>query len=184
MELIVIHGPVASGKLTVARELAHLTGIGVFHNHLVVDALTAVFAFGSEPFVALRERMWLSVFQEAARYDVSLIFTFTPERTVRPTFIDAMVDVVESAGGMVRLVQLTCPVDERERRVQDPSRAGYGKLRSPELVRGLSDAGAFAYPSLPRADLLIDTSVTSPREAAEQICAALGLDRRSDEGEE
>lgn len=29
----------ASGKLTIARELEKLTGLGVFHNHLVVDAL-------------------------------------------------------------------------------------------------------------------------------------------------
>ena len=55
MNLVFIHGPAASGKLTVARELARLTGFGVFHNHLVVDSLTPVFEFGSEPFRRLRE---------------------------------------------------------------------------------------------------------------------------------
>ena len=56
MKLIFIHGPVASGKLTIARALAALTGLAVFHNHLVVDAVAAVFPFGSEPFIRLREQ--------------------------------------------------------------------------------------------------------------------------------
>jgi cytidylate kinase len=55
MDLVSIHGPVAAGKLTVARELSHLTGFRLFHNHLTVDAVAAVFDFGSEPFILLRE---------------------------------------------------------------------------------------------------------------------------------
>lgn len=47
MRLVFIHGPAASGKLTVAKELAALTGYPLFHNHLIVDALLAVFPFGS-----------------------------------------------------------------------------------------------------------------------------------------
>src|ERR1044071_3119830 len=76
MRLIFIHGPPAVGKLTVARELAELTGLPLFHNHLAVDVLTPVFEFGSPSFVKRRELIWLSVFQEAAKNDVSLIFTF------------------------------------------------------------------------------------------------------------
>jgi len=42
MKLVFIYGPPASGKLTVARELATLTGYRLFHNHLIVDAVAAV----------------------------------------------------------------------------------------------------------------------------------------------
>jgi hypothetical protein len=48
--------------------------------------VTAVFDFGSEPFVLLRAQIWLSIFREAAQRNVSLIFTFAPERTVRASF--------------------------------------------------------------------------------------------------
>ena len=48
MQLIFIYGQVAAGKLTVARALAARTGLALFHNHLVVDAVAAVFPFGSE----------------------------------------------------------------------------------------------------------------------------------------
>jgi hypothetical protein len=62
------------------------TGLSVFHNHLIVDAVGAVFPFGSEPFIRLRETLWLQVIKEAARTGRSLIFTFAPEPTVDPGF--------------------------------------------------------------------------------------------------
>ena len=67
MKLIFIYGMPATGKLTVARELANMTGLKLFHNHLVVDLLLSTFEFGSEPFVELREEIWLSVFRQACR---------------------------------------------------------------------------------------------------------------------
>ena len=78
MHLVFLHGRAAAGKLTTARHLSALVGYPVFHNHLVVDLLTTVFPFGSEPFVRLREQFWLAAFTEAARPGRSLIFTFTP----------------------------------------------------------------------------------------------------------
>lgn len=55
MELVFLHGTAAAGKLSTARALDRLLSYPVFHNHLVVDTLTTVFPFGSEPFVRLRE---------------------------------------------------------------------------------------------------------------------------------
>jgi hypothetical protein len=168
MNLVFLHGPAASGKLTVGRELSRVTGYRLFHNHLVVDAVTAVFDFGSEPFVRLREEMWLAVFREAALRDVSLIFTFTPERTVRESFVAEAVASVEQAGGKVLFVELSCPEAELERRIEDASRAPFGKLRSKALFQELRGAGAFDYPKLP-ADLTLDTSRIPPGEAAVRI---------------
>jgi hypothetical protein len=181
MDLIFLHGPAAVGKLTVARELSHMTGFRLFHNHLIVDALTAVFDFGTEPFILLREQIWLSIFREAAQRNVSLIFTFAPERTVEPAFIQQTIDAVESAGGRVLFVALTCPVEELERRLTSTSRAAFGKLRSLDLFRELHQTGAFAYPQLPDSGLSIDTSQMSSREAASQICAFFFLGKKAPE---
>src|SRR5882672_7012964 len=163
MDLIFLHGPAAVGKLTVARELAQMTGFRLFHNHLIVDALTAVFDFGTEPFIVLREQVWIAIFREAAQHNVSLIFTFAPERTVRLSFIQHTVEAVESAGGRVLFVELACPTEELGRRIESASRATFGKLRSLALFRELSQTGAFAYPPLPDSGMFIDTSQMSPR---------------------
>jgi hypothetical protein len=172
MKLVFLHGPVASGKLTVGREVSRLTGYRLFHNHLVVDAVGAVFEFGTEAFVRLREQVWLAVFGEAARRGVSLVFTFTPERTVRDTFVAEAVAAVESAGGRVVFVELTCNEGEIERRIEDVSRGEFGKLRSRTLFRELRDSGAFQHRALPKA-LTIDTGALSPSEAAALVVERL-----------
>ncbi len=172
MKLVFLHGPAAVGKLAVARELARLTGYKLFHNHLTVDLVGSLFAFGSEPFVALREKIWLSAFQQAATNNVSLVFTFNPERTVREQFIQDALTVVESAGGKVIFVALTCHEDELERRIVDPSRGQFGKLRSVEQYRNLKAAGAFRFPSLPEG-LLLDTTHRSAADTAKFITGHL-----------
>lgn len=177
MELIFLHGPAAVGKLTVARELAEMTGLRLFHNHLTVDALLAIFDFGTEPFVRLREEIWLSIFREAAQHNISFIFTFAPERTVGPSFIDQTVEAIETSGGRVLFVELTCPVEELEQRLTGASREGFGKLSSVSLFRELNQSGAFDYPKLPNSGLTIDTSKLSPRESAEKICAFFSLEK-------
>ena len=172
MRLVFIHGPPAVGKLTVARELAQLTGLPLFHNHLAVDVLTPLFEFGSPSFVRLRELIWLSVFQETAKNEISLIFTFAPERTVRPSFVQDTISTVEARGGVVHFVRLTCDAREAERRLTSPSRTEFGKLKSLDQYRALTRAGAFDYPELPAA-LTVDTGALSPREAAVTIRAFL-----------
>ena len=168
MKLVFLHGAPAVGKLTVARELARLTGFRLFHNHLTVDLVSSVFAFGSEPFVLLREQIWLSVFREAAMHGVSLIFTFNPERTVRERFIEDAVDAVGSAGGQTFFVELTCSQNELERRIESPARNEFGKLCSLDQYRALKEAGAFNFRKLPSGPSL-DTTHRSPADTAELI---------------
>lgn len=147
--------------MTVARELATLTGFRLFHNHLTVDLVSSVFAFGSEPFVQLRQEIWLATFREAARHDVSLIFTFAPEATVQKGFIQETIDLVEALGGQIVFVELICSEAEVERRLEDPSRSEFEKLNSVPQYRTLKDGGAFEYPLIPSA-LSLDTTHATP----------------------
>jgi hypothetical protein len=176
MKLIFIYGLPATGKLTVGRELAALTGYKLFHNHLVVDTLLSVFEFGSPEFVELRETMWLSVFDQASRSrSPGLIFTFAPEPTVRPTFIPEVLSIVAD-GGEVVFVELTCPLTELKRRLNNPSRLKFEKLTDIELFEQLHEEGCFNASWLPAPKLSIDTSLCTPAQAASQIADLLVLD--------
>ena len=176
MQLIFLYGMPATGKLTVAHELKALTGFPVFHNHLAVALLLSTFEFGSEPFVALREQIWLSVFDHAARAGLpGLIFTFAPESTVRESFMAETVTTVEAAGGGVDFVELTCPVDEIRQRIAHPSRHPFGKLTSVELFDQLLAQGAFSSPAMPLPKITVDTSKVTPARAALEIARALQL---------
>ena len=175
MQLVFLHGPAACGKLTIARDLAERSGLSLFHNHLTVDLVSALFEFGSEPFVRLRETIWLEAFREAAEQSRSLIFTFHPESSVRPEFPARAIETVREAGGEVVFIALTCPEAELERRIESESRAAYGKLRSLGEYRRLRASGAFAFPELPMPRLTLDTSQLEPAAAAARIARELGL---------
>jgi hypothetical protein len=169
MKLVFIYGQAGVGKLTVGRALADLTGMSLFHNHLIVDAVGAVFPFGSPPFVKLRERFWLDVFAEAAAADQSMIFTFAPEGTVSPDFPGRARSLIQEAGGEIYFIRLTAPIEEQERRIDAPSRSAFGKLRSLDLLRELRPQFEAALAEMPEPCLTIDTSSMEPIAAARAI---------------
>lgn len=169
MYIIFIYGPVASGKYTVAKELSKLTNLPLFHNHLCVDLVTTLFDFGTPPFIRLREHIWLGTFEEAAIAGQSLIFTFFPESTVNTNFIERCQKTVEDNNGQIHFIELTCPEEEIEARIENPSRAKFDKLNSVELFRQLKADGAFNYPQLPQPLLTVSTYTNSPQSAARII---------------
>ena len=176
MKLIFIYGMPAVGKLTVAQELAAITGYRLFHNHLVVDLLLTVFEFGSPQFVALREEFWLSIFEQASRSPMpGMIFTFNPESTVRPSFIANVMNTVAEAGGKVHFIELTTPIPELKRRMGSLSRLQYKKLTSVPLFEQLREEGVFEVDYMPKPQLSIDTSLHQPARAALDIARALNL---------
>lgn len=174
MKLIFLYGPAACGKLTVAKALAALTNYPLFHNHLALDAVTSVFPFGSVPFVRLRSLYWLSMFEEAARQDRPLIFTFAPERTVPASFIEEARAAVEGHGGEVCFVELQVSPEGQMQRVENPDRKASKKIHSREVLQKFRDGGGAAYRPIP-ADLVIDTEAMAPDAAARAIMQALSL---------
>ncbi len=172
--LLFISGPPAAGKLSIATRVADATGLPLFHNHLIVDAVQAVFPFGSPAFVRLREHFWLETFAAAAAEGRSLIFTFQPEPSVTPGFARAAADLFADAGGQCRFVSLELSLTGQLARIANPDRARFGKLRDPELLRRLHVDFAAAQAAMPVAELQIDTGRVSPVDAAAQIIALLG----------
>jgi len=184
MRLVFLWGLPASGKLTVAKELAALTGYKLFHNHLTVDLLLAVFPFGSKEFIALREEIWLSVFEAAAASAApGLIFTFNPENTVRGSFIQETIDVVSDQGGRVEFVEMLCAESMLEKRMDTLERRAYKKMLSFEDYRRLRDRGVFASPAMPPPQMRVDTTRQTAREAAMQIVEGLGLPLHGEQAE-
>lgn len=176
MRLIFLYGLPATGKRTIAQHLAARTGYKLFHNHLAVDLLLSVFDFGSQPFVDLREQIWLSVFEQAAVTNLpGLIFTFAPERTVRTNFLPAALDLLAHHHATVDFIELTCPLPELRHRLDNPSRQRFQKLTSTDLFDQLHADGVFNPFAMPTPRLTIDTSLHTPEAAAATIAAALGL---------
>ena len=176
MDLVVLAGLPGVGKLTVGQSLKEVAGYGLFHNHLTVDLALSLFEFGTLPFIELRERVWLAAFEQATDANLDgLIFTLAFDRTVRDRFIDQMQVIVTKSSGIVHFVELTCCHEELERRLVQPSRAEYDKLRSVEQLRTLRQNRAFDGPLLPADRLVVATTGRTAEEVAVQIVNELSI---------
>lgn len=174
MHLVFLHGAPATGKYTVARELAALTGYELYHNHLVVDEVLKTHAFGTPGFVAGRDRLWREHFSQAANDSTRrLIFTFNPENTVPQAFIDWVFTDLPRRGVKILSVELTASETVIEARLGSQQRQGFKKLTDLAFYRQLRDSGAFRTPVLPPADLVLDTEKLSPAESARAIVAKI-----------
>jgi tRNA uridine 5-carbamoylmethylation protein Kti12 len=169
MRLVFIYGPPASGKLTVAKELAKLTGFRLFHNHVSIDFVQSLFEYGTKPFWRLVDKYRTEMMEEAAKEGVDTIFTFVYGKTTDDPFVRRVIRRVKARGGRVCFVRLQCGRDELARRVTNKARRSLGKIASKRLLNQVFkkfdlDSEISFQPSL-----TIDTETQSPRMAAKTI---------------
>jgi hypothetical protein len=182
-QVIFLFGRPGVGKLTVGELLAIDTGYRLLHNHAVVDLVTSLFSFGSAPFVALREKLWLDAIDACiAAKQSGVIMTFAPESTVTDEFIPTLKKRVTSRRGSIRFIELCCDDVRLEGRLIAESRGKFGKLRDVTLFRKLDKSGAFSRPKMPLAELTVDTTDREPIEAAQLIANHLRQGGRGKRG--
>ncbi|HLN78585.1 MAG TPA: AAA family ATPase [Nocardioidaceae bacterium] len=193
MDLLVIFGPPAVGKMTVGREVARLTGYKLFHNHMTVEPVLELFEFGSPPFVRLVSEFRTRVIEEAAESDLpGLVFTFVwaLDDPRDKELVDGYVEIVESRGGTVRFAELYAPQVERLARNATPDRldakrskrdveASNGWLRDADEQSVLNTGDDHDLKSLVdgRPHVRVDNTSLTPEAAARQVVSGLGLPR-------
>lgn len=182
MKIIIIYGPPAAGKYTVANEIANRTNFKVFHNHLSIDCVVPVFDFGTPPFGRLIELIRCSTIAEAAREGVDLIHTFVYAHGPDDDHFRRLIAAAEDNGGEACLVLLRCELDEGRRRVISEVRARMGKVKTPEMLKSLHDKWTMNEPLPGRESLIVDNTLLTPADAAERIICHFGLQQQAENG--
>lgn len=169
MKLIFIYGPPAAGKLSVGRALCARTGFKLFHNHLALQCVQPVFAFGTESCGRLVASIRMEMIAEAARTGTDLVFTFCYKKRHDDIQVLALTRLVEDQGGEVCFVQLWCDKKQLEQRITHPERAPAGKICTVEALREVMRQVDLLSPVSFRPSFRVDTTKLSPDQSSEMI---------------
>jgi len=173
--LIVLHGPPASGKLTIANELSQIANTRVFHNHLTIDVANSILEFGAAGFWELvGELRILSLQSFFTHGEGHVITTWCFEDPDDLELYLRYKDIVNSAGGRVLPVFLNCDVASLENRIAVEHRQKMGKLTDVNRLREILSYKNYA-PIPDELCIEINSAGTSAKENALSIVSAFSL---------
>lgn len=136
VDLVLLHGPPAAGKLTIAKELSDLIGARVFHNHLTLDVAQSLFNFGDPEFWNLVYDLRLLSFNAFFNHgSETAIATWCYEGSEDHEFFLKIKSIAIAANGRVLPVFLNCDIACLEDRVGNAHRREMKKLSDVKRLR-------------------------------------------------
>lgn len=123
--LVILLGPHAVGKMTVGQELAKITGLRLFHNHMSIELARKLFAHEEKEWHILNESIRQTVFELFAKGDFpGLIFTYMCAFDLQSEFdyLQRIIDLFQSNGASCYVVELCADFEERLVRNQSENR--------------------------------------------------------------
>ena len=187
MKLVIILGPHAVGKMTVGQELAAITGLKLFHNHMTIELVRNFFSVhGSAEGRRLNALFRQEIFEAVANSDLpGLIFTymFGFDDPSEYEYINSIISLFEAHNAEACVVELYADFDIRiernkteNRLLNKPSKRDVQK--SEELFRTLeanhrlnSNDTEVPFPNY----MKIDNTNLLPKEVAMKIKDRFGL---------
>ena len=123
---VLIFGPPAVGKLTVARTLAQRTGFGLTHNHVAIEAALPLFEFGTDEYRRLIFQLRCDIYAAAAASDLpglvgTFVWNFASQRSQE--MVDRWCEIFRQHGWRIVFVELKAGLETRLRRNRAPGRA-------------------------------------------------------------
>lgn len=180
MRNVIIIGPPASGKLTIAKALAKENGYFLFDNHRSIDAVETIVAGQEITPKGLCHAIRKCVFEAATASNTPIVFTMVYGHPVDDEVMREYTQML-TTDTLPLIVQLHCTREDSRRRCQDASRSGTSKIREPDRIDGLHAKFDMEsdYQS-PTQDLLhVNTSTLSVEEAVQTILRRIHRDRES-----
>lgn len=183
MKLVFLFGAGAVGKMTVGQQLAKMTGLRLFHNHMTIEPVVELFGtYDSKTVNRMRE----VIFEEFAKSDqYGMIFTFIWAFDCPSDwdFVRHIMDIFAPYDTQFYFAELVAPQEIRLQRNATENRLQHKASKrdvafSESLIRAedaqyrlVSNDGEIPYENYIR----IDNSDLSPEQAAEKIKERFGL---------
>lgn len=122
--LIVVSGPQAVGKMTVAEKLKEKIGYSLMTNHDSIEVSIKIFENGSNAQRELNQIIRKNVFDIAIKNNVNIIFTFVVAYDIQEDidYLNELKNLFEASGGNFYFVELFADVKTRLERNVTPHR--------------------------------------------------------------
>lgn len=122
--LIVVSGPQAVGKMTVAEKLKEKIGYSLMTNHDSIEVSIKIFENGSNAQRELNQIIRKNVFDIAIKNNVNIIFTFVVAYDIQEDldYLNELKSLFEASGGNFYFVELFADVKTRLERNVTPHR--------------------------------------------------------------
>ena len=186
--LVILTGPHAVGKMTVGQELAKITGLRLFHNHMSIELALKLFDFGTPGFRALNETIRKTVFEQFAAGDLpGLIFTYMMDFDEPGEFayLNEIIELFSSHGAVCHVVELCADFEERLARNKSENRLAQkeskrnlerseAEMRHTQATHRLNSREGEILPF--ESYLKIDNTNLAPDEVARTIKNSLKID--------
>lgn len=175
VDLVLLHGPPASGKLTIAKELSDLIGARVFHNHLTIDVAKALFNFGEPEFWDLVHDLRRLALRSFFRHGTEVaVATWCYEEPGDHKMFMEMKSIAADENGRILPVFLNCNIADLEKRVTHAHRRDMEKISNVEHLRKvLSDKNYVAVPD--KLCISIDSDKNAAKDSALEIVRQFDL---------
>lgn len=181
--VIILYGPIAVGKLTVANILAKKLGYVVAHNHALNDAVTDIFPRESKEYGKVIQKMRTTFFREIMQTGTDFIVThcyahdYVSPATglLDPVYVQKQKQRLTRYGARVCVVHLRADPDILIQRVQGESRKQWKKLTDIKKMKQAMREKDWQTSAPVQGQLIIDTTDLKPEKTAEMIIKHFSL---------
>ena len=138
--LIVVSGPQAVGKMTVAESLKERIGYSLMVNHDSIEVSDKIFERGSQAQKELNKIIREGAFQTAIKHDIDMIFTFVTAYDSKDDidYLNQLRNMFEATGGSFYFVELSADLQTRLERNVTPHRLA-SKFSKNDIERSTND---------------------------------------------
>lgn len=138
--LVIVSGPQAVGKMTVAEHLRDKIGYSLMINHDSIEVSDKIFERGSEAQKELNRLIREDVFNIALKHNIDMIFTFVTayDQQSDIDYLNKLRSMFETSGGNFYFVELSADIATRLERNVTPHRLA-SKISKNDIERSTMD---------------------------------------------
>ncbi|MFA5791942.1 MAG: AAA family ATPase [Candidatus Paceibacterota bacterium] len=174
--VVFIYGPIAVGKLTVAKILSKKLGYKLAHNHHLNDFVREVFDRGTYADHYMKDYLRYFLLENTVKFKINLVSThcYTHDFVSKtglsdPKYVETLEKKLTKLGAKFCPIHLKATNQELLRRVNTVSRKKFHKLKNKKIMRQyLTSLDWQTSPKL-KDNLIIDNTKLSPKKVADMI---------------